>query len=347
MVTRPPAHPPRLLSSTAAPPPLMYKVGALCYDETFCRILGSKGKSELILKDLVEAWQSAMGHTEVCSEVTIMDRQVKRQEMNQAYGDLTVDVRLKHGGSNFLVEVQHRVEALFPHRALRYAAAELSSLRKVPLTPVHTLAFCDYDFGPNSAGSGLASKGSFTGAADVARALVKYNLLPDPVFLKAHHQTGNAALDKDLAERMSLTFALLPHVPLLKDLTASTPPLLRWASLVAHVRPENLNEVPNEVSSIVGVKVMMEALETSRDTVEVERARAEAEAELWQQSTASLVEEGKVKGMEEGKAKGMEEGKAKGMEEILHLLGIDSEAAYTAKFGAVCPPELLPFFTKS
>jgi hypothetical protein len=325
----------------------MYKVGALCYDETFCRILGSKGKSELILKDLVEAWQSAMGHTEVCSEVTIMDRQVKRQEMNQAYGDLTVDVRLKHGGSNFLVEVQHRVEALFPHRALRYAAAELSSLRKVPLTPVHTLAFCDYDFGPNSAGSGLASKGSFTGAADVARALVKYNLLPDPVFLKAHHQTGNAALDKDLAERMSLTFALLPHVPLLKDLTASTPPLLRWASLVAHVRPENLNEVPNEVSSIVGVKVMMEALETSRDTVEVERARAEAEAELWQQSTASLVEEGKVKGMEEGKAKGMEEGKAKGMEEILHLLGIDSEAAYTAKFGAVCPPELLPFFTKS
>jgi hypothetical protein len=43
----------------------------------------------------------------------------------------------------------------------------------------------------------------------------------------------------------------------------------------------------------------------------------------------------------------MEEGKAKGMEETLHLLGIDSEAAYTAKFGAVCPPELLPFFTKS
>jgi hypothetical protein len=208
------------------------------------------------------------------------------------------------------------------------------------LTPVHTLAFCDYDFGQNSAGS-ISSRYStwlkekFTGAADAARALVKYNLLPDPVFLKAHHQKGNAALDKDMAERMSLTFALLPHVPLLKDLTASTPPLLRWASLVAHVRPENLNEVPNDVSCIVGVKVMLEALENSRDMVEVERARAEAEAERWQQSNASLVDEGEAKGM------------VKGMEKTLRLLEIDSEAAYSAKFGAQCPPELLPFFNKS
>ena len=316
--------------------------GALCYDHTFTRVLGTKGASEPILEDLIGALMrgGGSGHSAPPVAVKIVDRRVLGGNPPMGKGELLVDVRAEGGEEGFLVEVQHRVEPLFPRRALLYTAAELvmqhkSGLLGAALRPVHTLAFCDFDFSRGQAG--LATTRSLWRRAAVhepqpSRAVTSFALLPRADYLEGLKQHANEALAADMAARLTLTFALLPHAPRLHELTPATPPLLRWAALVAHVGPRNLHEVPKDVRS-KGVEALLELLKDTMDETERERGEAEEQEDKDLRVVEAMLAEAKVALMEASKAEGKAEGKA----ELLHQLGIGSTAELAALLGRQLP----------
>ena len=175
--------------------------GSLCYDAVFRRVLGTKGVSEVILQDLLGAWRAAStgGSSSAATEVKLIDTGVRAGAGVHDKGSLAVDVRFRDADSSYIVEVQHRKEVLFPHRALACAAAEFAGQPLGgPLRPVHALAFCDFAFGAPKVGSGLlmgtalsASRWRRDDAAavhlrDPGLALHAFGLLPLP------HAAGSA-----------------------------------------------------------------------------------------------------------------------------------------------------------
>ena len=334
------------------------RLGALCYDHTFTRLLGTRGESEPILKDLVAAWRAARtgGAAQAAADdvdVEILDRQVLAGAQPRGKGDLVADVRLRGGKDTFIVEVQHRVEPSFPRRALLYASAEFVSRHMAdPASqrPVHTIAFCDFDFarGRDGIRSGLSAwrkaEPPLTPATE--RAVHFYNLLPSAAAMASMGQLGNEALDEELASRLSFVFALLPHAPRLQDLTTATPPLLRWASLVAHVAPDNLDEVPAEVRS-KGVDKLMSMLSGSVDVTKAERLEAEAKEDDFERAMESALAEGDAKGEARGRAEGWAEGRADAIAEMLARLSVASKSAFSAKFGVDPASAAAAFFDQS
>jgi DNA polymerase III delta subunit len=109
----------------------------------------------------------------------------------------------------------------------------------------------------------------------VARALQIFGLRASPRAMAG--RVVNAALERDLAAHASFVFALLPHAPRLEELTVATPPLLRWAALVAHAGPDNLGKVPREVR-VGGVARLLELLDSSALAVRAERSFADYKA---------------------------------------------------------------------
>jgi len=322
-------------------------IGSLCSDYTFTRIFGTPGASEPILKDMLEAWGEARtpgggggGGGVLIDTMEIVNPQVLEGAPPRSKGELIVDVRAKDSGSNFLIEVQHRVEPLFPHRAILYAAADIVSQHVEDVTssrlrPVHSLAFCDYDFARGQLGTGLGSslnawRKSRSHAPDAARVLHTFDLQPRADDMKQLGQTINTALAAEMAARMSFVFVLLPHAPRLGDLTARTPRILQWASLIAHLRADNVDAVPAEVRR-AGVDLLLGKLRDSVDETELEALRTARDLDVQDQAVVCALAEGKA------------EGKAEGMAEALRLLGIETVEAYRARFGADPPPLLAPF----
>lgn len=80
----------------------------------------------------------------------ILDSKVRDGVLPQSKGELIVDVRARDADTSYIIEVQRRKEPLFPRRAILYSSAEIVAQyrdsRSPALQPVHTLAFCDYDF---------------------------------------------------------------------------------------------------------------------------------------------------------------------------------------------------------
>ena len=351
----------------------------------FTRVLGSRGASEPILIDLLSAWRQAQtgDGTAAVRDVAISDRRVNQGQGMHARGALVVAVRAEGDGESYLIEVQHRAEAFFPHRALLYSAAEvvthhLSNPGSLEARRVHTLAFCDYDFmekeGVQSGGGGGGAPGgpSLRTAAtrwratashtrNPARALQVFGLHVSPRAMAGAEV--NAALARVMAAHSSFVFALLPHAPRLEELCARTPPLLRWASLVAHAAPGNLDTVPREVRT-GGVARLLELLDASEAEARAERGdeereaatietlisdmraeakvegRAEGKAEGQAEGRAEGKVEGKAEGQAEGRAEGKAEGRAEGKAELLRSLGITSAATFRARFGDDPPPDV-------
>jgi len=125
--------------------------------------------SEVVLVDLLSALRFALtGTNPAALQVKILDTKVRDGAQPKSKGELLVDVRASDDDSNFIVEVQRRSEALFHHRALLYASADIVAQQRtsstIYLKPTHTLAFCDHDFGPPKiAGSRSAIGTSLTG----------------------------------------------------------------------------------------------------------------------------------------------------------------------------------------
>jgi hypothetical protein len=284
------------------------KHGALVYDYTFTRVMGTPNQSEEILKDLLSSWRCALlgSQRAVVEDLTIMDKTVRDGFFPKSKGELCVDVHFTDAKHNYIVEVQHRIEPLFPHRALQYACADIVAQRDDALLPVHTLAFCDFDFSKSDAKDGAIStkltnwRASPKCQRDPSKAFSMYGLLPFKDRMQHLGQTGNTALSEELEARMTFVFAMLPHAPRLEDLAASTPPLLRWASLVAHVEPNNIDVVPKDVRSIEGVKKLLDILRDTKDKTEQERLDAEKEARQIDRAVESALEEGKAEGRAEG-----------------------------------------------
>ena len=329
--------------------------GALCTDATFTRVLGSRGASEPILIELLSAWRQAQtgDGTAAVRDVAISDRRVNEGQGMHARGALVVDVRAEGDGESYLVEVQHRAEAFFPHRALLYSAAEvvthhLSNPGSLEARRVHTLAFCDYDFmekegvqGSGGGGGGGTPGGpSLRTAATRWRSTASHTRNPARVLqvfglhVSQRAMAGaevNAALARVMAAHSSFVFALLPHAPRLEELCARTPPLLRWASLVAHATPGNLDAVPKDVRT-GGVARLLELLDASEAEARAERGAEEREAA----TIETLISDVRAEAEVEGRAEGRAEGKA----ELLRSIGVTSEATYRARFGDDPPPDV-------
>ncbi len=140
----------------------------------------------------------------------------------------------------------------------------------------------------------------------------------------------NVALERELSAQVSFVFALLPHAPRLEDLSSATPPLLRWAALVAHAEPSNLSKVPKEVR-VAGIACLLDMLSSTADAVRAEREEAEYLAASDVQALADAQAESEAKG------------KAEGMAGALRLMGVVTVEAYRVRFGANPPPQLAPF----
>ena len=237
---------------------------------------------EVILGDLVSAWLAACAPDTPAPQIQaleIIERKVFDGAPPKSKGELIVDVHASgigaRGSENLIVIVQHRIEPLFPHRAALYSAADIVAqhLADSKLTahrPVHSIAFCDYGFSKGIHGTGMGStltrsttwRKSIKHKPDVASALHLYSLLPCTNQMTRLGQKGNVALNAELAGRLSFVFVLLPHAPLLEELTVSTPPLLRWASLIAYANPRNLDAIPKPVRS-AGIERLMAILKVS------------------------------------------------------------------------------------
>ena len=319
--------------------------GALCSDYTFRRLLGTPSKSEPILQDLLGAmrYSQTCGRETAVGTVRILDSKVRDGVLPQSKGELIVDVRVKDGDASYLVEVQRRKEPLFARRAILYSSAEIIAQyrdsRSPELQPVHTLAFCDYDFGPGKTSSMIGTHRSdwrnpkaARRAPDVARAIQSFTLQPDTDVLACYKGVLNKHLAAEMRARMSFVFALLPHAPLLADLSDRSPPLLRWASLIAYVHPANIDDVPRDVRSIAAVKTMLEWLDGTRDETELERMQDKEEVAATAREIEAIFHDGKV----EGKA----EGKAEGALGVLSSLGVRTVAEYRSKFKAEPPADL-------
>ena len=321
--------------------------GALLYDVTFSRILGTRGASEPILTDLLSAWRAGLTGNKVApiSDLKIIERAVLGSIVRNK-GELIVDLRMRDSDEHMIVEVQHRPEPHFPHRALLYASADVveqhvlnraaaDDLRQSVkssgggekekpkgfnphmLRPVHSLAFCDYDFAPGAASSMAPLKArsvlwrrSSAFVREKELALQVFRLLPCSEAMGRLGQRTQGALSADFGARLSFVFALLPHAPPLAELTAATPPLLQWASLIAHVAPSNIDDVPKDVR-VGGVHRLLDALSDSAGETLQEMRRQEDEARI----NKVIEEESRAEGMAEGMDKGMAKGRAEGMAE--------------------------------
>jgi hypothetical protein len=331
--------------------------------------MGAKGQSEPILKGLLDAWLHAAAGTPTSSSVanlSILERKVRDGVLPKGLSELSVDVRLTDDISNFIVEVQHRREPQFPQRALLYSAADIVAQHidhsvsakkaaagkpKLPrwpdLKPVHTLAFCDFDFQRSQAGTfGTAARGwrsSPYERADVRRLIHTFRIQPFSDQMRAMGQLGNDALAAELAARMSMTFALLPHAPPLKslgDVTVASP-LITWASVIAHLGPDTIDSLPKTALSVPGIKVLVDIVAATATEIAEEVSKAEEEAQMIANEMEGTLQEvfvegkaeGKAEGLAEGKAEGKAEGLAEGKAEALRMIGITNEAGYIAKFG--------------
>ena len=321
--------------------------GALLYDVTFSRILGTRGASEPILTDLLSAWRAGLTGNKVApiSDLKIIERAVLGSIVRNK-GELIVDLRMRDSDEHMIVEVQHRPEPHFPHRALLYASADVveqhvlnraaaDDLRQSVkssgggeeekpkgfnphlLRPVHSLAFCDYDFAPGAASSMAPLKArsvlwrrSSAFVREKELALQVFRLLPCSEAMGRLGQRTQGALSADFGARLSFVFALLPHAPPLAELTAATPPLLQWASLIAHVAPSNIGDVPKDVR-VGGVHRLLDALSESASVTLQEMRRQEDEARINKVIEEESRAEGRAEGMAEGRAEGMAEGMAK------------------------------------
>jgi hypothetical protein len=310
--------------------------GALCYDYTFKRVLGTPKQSEPILKDLLGAMRFAQTGVEMTvQDVSIVDSKVREGVAPKFKSELLVDVRVKDSDSNFIVEVQRRKEAAFIHRVILYSSADIVSQHvksmgySSKLRPVHTLAFCDYDFREGKEGIIGASltnwrtkKGPYS--PEVRKAIQSYALEQQSGMLARLDGIDNNMLSKEMRNRMSFVFALLPHAPRLEDLTANTHPLLRWAALIAHVDPEDIDAVPKEVRDIQAVKLMLDILEGTVSQTKHERELAELEF------ARDLEEEQEI----------FEDGKAEGIQRALFQIGVTNAAEYRLKFGSDPPVDV-------
>lgn len=250
--------------------------GALCSDYTFARILGAEKGSGLILKDLIGAWCAMRGLPEELDAAKIVARKAPNGLPPRSRGALTAEVRAKGASRGYLVDVQHRTEPFFPQSSIFDTACELvtedaADRSTMELRPTHALAFCDFTFaadGPFGAGDSEAAEF----VVDPTQALQSFSLHANDVL----GQRSNETLARDMQARMSFTFALLPHAPRLEQLTAETPPLLRWASLVAHANPLNANTVP-KAARTEGIDTLLELLKSTSSLVAEERRKAEAD----------------------------------------------------------------------
>ena len=331
-------------ASTATVTSQTIHYGSLCVDHTFSRVLGTRNVSEPILTDLISAWRLAQTGDKFANieSVEICDRTVHPGAAPHSKGELVVDVRAAFSDESFLVEVQHRVEARFPHRAVIYAAAEIvASHVKNPGAPargVHSLSFCDYDFQDIKKTDVEAS--FFSVKSSNWRASVKHEGNEQialqffglhPSFPAMKDLVVHPALARELSERISFLFALLPHVPRLENLTRATPPLLRWASLVAHAAPDNLHTVPKDVR-VGGVARLLEVLNDTKDVTQKELFDAELEKAAVARSNGDV------------RAEGVAEGEAKGKAEILRALGVTSSADFRSRYGVDAPPGIAEAF---
>ena len=153
-----------------------------------------------------------------------------------------------------------------------------------------------------------------------------YTVQPHASSMRGLGQRGNEALTADIAARLSLTFALLPHAPRLVDLNNATPPLIRWASLIAHVRPGNVGEVPAGVRAVPGVRRLLDVLSETTDLVAHEENAARSEQEALYTERLAVFDEGRTEGHMEGAAA------------VLAEMGIVTAADYEAKLGVPPPP---------
>ena len=328
--------------------------GALLYDATFSRILGTRNASEPILSGLLAAWRAALtgkpADASAFESLEIMDRTVLGSAL-WSQGELIVDLRMRGAEEHMIVEVQHRAEPLFPHRALVYSCADVveqhvrtraainpattidaKAFKINPhlLRPVHSLAFCDYDFSTGAPWPGNSLKVKSTGwrttefKRELDLALQVFRLRPCSEAMERLGQREQAALSADFGARLSFVFALLPHAPLLKDLTPATPPLLQWASLIAHVAPSNISDVPKDVRC-GGVDKLLDLLDASADRTSLEMLAADDDA----RTNEYKLEDAK------------EVAKAEGIVMSMRLMGIQSAADYRSKMKSEPPPEVL------
>lgn len=234
--------------------------------------------------------------------------------------------------TSYLINVQHCRERDAPYRALQHVCAEIAGQSGGDrFQPVHTLGSCDYDFEFSRLNTRLSpvsgswrEKRVFRG--DVTRCITTMCLQPmQDVLARLPGALGNESIHAALSHKFGFSLVMLPHVPLLRDLTMDTHPLIRWASLIAHATPYNGHEVPKEVREASPAVEAVLAMLSEKSRLADDEAREAAVNAAW----------------DEGWEKEWEEGREEGRREGLAAVGISSKADFQRAFPSQPVPEWL------
>jgi hypothetical protein len=276
------------------------KLGKLAADHTFVRVFGTPKRSEPILAGLVSAWAPVMVGMPAATEaveIKLLDRMIYNANLPKGKNNLIADIHLHASNldAKFLVEIQHRPERNFADSAILYSSADVVTQRfaegvtqaSYNLKPVHNISFCDFSFGGDDTRVALADtkwRASKDFKSDVNRAFAAYSLTDRGEDLRkvvGHNYIGNKGLDAFMNNRLSFFFMLLPHMPPLEQLTAATPSIVKWGSLVAHLTPYNAGAIPIEIKQEKAVQMVLDELMFDVSLAE-EEALAARDAEIRQ-----------------------------------------------------------------
>lgn len=156
---------------------------------------------------------------------------------------------------------------------------------------------------------------------------------------------ANKSLKKQLVNRMTLTFLILPHVPTPETLPSKVVPLLQWASIIAHAQPGiSLVEMPSPLRRLKGLERLVEALndaetlnilseerETYLRTLDKERR----DLDILNSRFEDQLEYAEEKGREEGREEGRHEVRAQAVADVAEFLiaqNIRTVDAYRARW---------------
>ncbi len=96
--------------------------------------------------------------------------------------------------------------------------------------------------------------------------------------LAVPHSSPHPHLEKELSAYGSLTFIMMPHLPRLSELSATTPTLILYAALISELSKDNLDNVPKELRSNKEVQHFMHAVADTKIIPMLEKQQQKVEA---------------------------------------------------------------------
>jgi hypothetical protein len=304
------------------------RLGAFCYDHTFTRLLGTRGESETVLKDLVAAWRAA--RTGVSAQAATLNW--RSSTVGRASSRCGRAPARRQGELPRRDAAPRRAAISAPRAALRVGgiACRRNWRTRPPCGPCTRSHSATTTFCPLAMPE--LERGTMRGARP-SRTLRRPRSAPCTQLAAQlgrngeHGSAGQRGARRRACIVPELCLCAAAPRARLRDLMAATPPRCAGRHLWRTLRPRTSTKCH-----------MKRAARASRSSRHAERIDGHKQGTKEGRRQAEEKELNFVRTVE------FVEGEAKGRAEVLGALGVASPAAFRAKFGVDSPPALASFF---